>query len=441
MDILRIIFIGSLSLYELVFQLLFFAGLIFLFGKCGVPRYFAVIPGFREYYFAKCADREAEGRVLLVTDFMQIGMEILLFYFRKNDALGYVLITLDVVIFLTRMIYLVRAYGGICEVFGRKKTWVIPWFIVRGPMALLWGLLPQFQPLYTVREMDEEIATLFSGTHVRTLKEGLTVNLEERTVTSPFKTRYLLRDIHLQITPGDMVLLLGGSGAGRTTFINAVTGNEKAKAVVTLNGKDVYKDYGEVQYDIGFVPQGDLVRVSDTVGGVMNDAARMRLPLDMRKTEKKKRIEDVMELFGLVPLRNTLVRKLSFGQRKRLSIAMEFLSDPFLFILDEPDNGLDGVMARELMEQLRQIADEGRIVVVVTHTPDRLTDLFDKVIVLAKDANRTGRLAYYGTIDGAKTFFNKDTMDGIVKSVSRTEDGGEGRADEFIEKFVEVQHA
>lgn len=85
-----------------------------------------------------------------------------------------------------------------------------------------------------------------------------------------------------------------------------------------------------------------------------------------------------------------MVAKLSGGQRKRLSIAMEFISNPSLFILDEPDSGLDGVMARELFEQLRLIADQGKIIIVITHTPDRVIDLFDDVIVLAKDAKRTG---------------------------------------------------
>ncbi len=146
-------------------------------------------------------------------------------------------------------------------------------------------------------------------------------------------------------------------------------------------------------------------------------------------------------IFGLEPVAGSMVSKLSGGQRKRLSIAMEFISNPSLFILDEPDSGLDGVMARELFEQLRNIADQGKIIIVITHTPDRVIDLFDDVIVLAKDANRTGRLAFFGSIDDARAFFGKQRMEEIVMSVNRKEEGGEGRADEFIEKYAEVQHA
>ena len=97
-------------------------------------------------------------------------------------------------------------------------------------------------------------------------------------------------------------------------------------------------------------------------------------------------------------------------------------------------------MARELFVQLRKIADTGKIIIVITHTPDRVIDLFDDVIVLAKDSARTGRLAYYGSIEEARRFFKRDTMEQIVKSVNRKEEGGDGLADEYVLKFAEVQH-
>ena len=133
---------------------------------------------------------------------------------------------------------------------------------------------------------------------------------------------------------------------------------------------------------------------------------------------------------------NEYPRKLSGGQKKRLSISMEFISNPSLFILDEPDSGLDGVIAREIFTKLRAIADEGKIVIVITHTPDRVIDLFDKVIVLARDSGRVGRLAFYGSPQEAREFFGKDSMEGIVMSVNRKEEGGDGMADEYIERFA-----
>ena len=196
-----------------------------------------------------------------------------------------------------------------------------------------------------------------------------------------------------------------------------------------------------MQYEIGYVPQQELMRPTDTVLRTLDDSALLRLPMDLSPAMHRERVTEVMKIFGLEPLADSLVQKLSGGQKKRLSIAMEFVSNPTLFILDEPDSGLDGVMARELMEQLRRIADQGKIVIVITHTPDRVIDLFDDVIVLAKDANRTGRLAFFGPIEEARSFFGKERMEQIVMSVNREEDGGEGRADEFIEKYAEVLHA
>jgi ABC-type multidrug transport system ATPase subunit len=169
------------------------------------------------------------------------------------------------------------------------------------------------------------------------------------------------------------------------------------------------------------------------------DAALLRLPADTRISELLSRVESVLEQFGLASVKSSLVEKLSGGQRKRLSIAMEYISDPFLFVLDEPDSGLDGVIARDLMRRLRKIADQGKIVIVITHTPDRVADLFDDIIVLAKDSRRTGRLAYYGSIDEAKEFFGTDTMEGILRKINQKDEGGEGLSDEFVKKYAERQ--
>ena len=144
-----------------------------------------------------------------------------------------------------------------------------------------------------------------------------------------------------------------------------------------------------------------------------------------------------MDLMGLTAGSGGLVGKKSGGMLRRISIAMELVSDPELFVLDEPDSGLDGVIARELFTQLRQIADQGKIVMVITHTLDRVIDLFDRVIVLARDSGRCGRLAFYGTPQEARDFFGKDSMEGVVMSVNSKDAGGDGLADEYIERFAE----
>ncbi len=267
----------------------------------------------------------------------------------------------------------------------------------------------------------------------------LEIHIQERSVRSMFKKQILLKDINLTVEPGNMVLILGGSGAGKTTFINAVTGYEKAKADIKQGDLDVYSDYAKMKYNIGMVPQQDLLRGDDTVIMTLTNAAEMRMPSTSSSIDRKERVQNTLDLFGLDSVKNELVDKLSGGQRKRLSIAVEFVANPSLFILDEPDSGLDGVMARDLMKQLRNIADQHKIVMVITHTPDRVIDLFDKVIVLAKNSSHTGQLAFYGTIDEAKKFFGKESMEDIVLTINSVGEGGEGQADLYIEKFAKLQ--
>ena len=307
--------------------------------------------------------------------------------------------------------------------------------------ALIWGWKKEYRPAWKVEDIRRVMETMALTGRAAVMETGLTVNLKERSVREFFQKKILLWDIHLYIPQGHMVLLLGGSGAGKTTFVNAVNGYEKANAEVVLNGSNMYTQYKQMQYETGFVPQQELMRSKDTVYYTLMDAAKLRLPKDVPAEIRKKRVEEVMEIFGLTPVKNSLVQKLSGGQKKRLSIAMELISNPSLFILDEPDSGLDGVMARELMEQLRSVADTGKIVIVITHTPDRVIEFFDDVIVLAKDSARTGRLAYYGSIPDARKFFGCENMEQIVKQVNRVEEGGAGRADEFITRYREVQHA
>ncbi len=262
----------------------------------------------------------------------------------------------------------------------------------------------------------------------------LSIQIEERNVWQRAKKKTLLRDINLEIPAGSLVLILGGSGAGKTTFMNAVMGYEQAEGEICYAGTDIYQEYEQMKYEIGYVPQQDLVRMNDTVFDTLQNAARMRLPV-MKKAQYLARVEETLHLLGLERLRDSLVGKLSGGQRKRLSIAIEYIGNPSLFFLDEPDSGLDGTMARQLMENLRDIANEGKICLVISHSPDRAFELFDRVIVLAKSSDEEGRLVFYGSPHEALEFFEVDCLEKIVSRINYPEEGGEGLADYFIERF------
>ena len=267
-------------------------------------------------------------------------------------------------------------------------------------------------------------------------EKGLSVWIEERNVWQRAKKKTLLRDIRLNISSGSMVLILGGSGAGKTTFMNAVMGYEPAEGQIRYKGTDIYKEYEQMKYEIGYVPQEDLLRKNDSVYDTLLNAARMRLPV-MKKEEYEQHVEETLHLLGLERLRDSLVVKLSGGQRKRLSIAVEYVGNPSLFFLDEPDSGLDGTMARQLWENLRAIADQGKIVMVISHSPDRAFKLFDKIIVLAKDDQEEGRLVYYGSPRDACTFFEVESLEEIVQRINYPEEGGAGLAEHYIRKYEE----
>ncbi len=448
---LCILLFESSDSVSIVLMAVYLAGLWRILEKSGLKGWWALIPGARDYQLARCAGRETEGRVYSLSGAGLIVLTLILHITGVPQDLetssefpsGFLIATIAVLMLsIVRFIYTIRIWSGLIDMYGVKKRWILLClmeYTIWIP-SVLWGFQKKYQPEWQVEDIKAEMARLASSGSAAVMDEGLTINLKDRSVMEFFQKKTLLRDIHMSIPQGHMVLLLGGSGAGKTTYLNAINGYEKAHAEIMLNGSNMYSQYKKMQYEVGFVPQTEMMRGKDTVLNTLLDAAKLRLPKGVTAKQRRARVNEVMDIFGLKPVRSNLVEKLSGGQKKRLSISMEFISNPSLFILDEPDSGLDGVMARELFEQLRKIADTGKIVIVITHTPDRVIDLFDDVIVLAKDSARTGRLAFYGSIEEARKFFKRDRMEQIVKSVNRKEEGGDGLADDFVMKYAEVQH-
>ena len=263
--------------------------------------------------------------------------------------------------------------------------------------------------------------------------ENLSIRIKERLGSEKGKTRKLLKDVNLDIKPGEMVLVIGGSGAGKTTFVNAVSGYEKANAHIHYKGIDLYEDSARVRKLVRLVPQFDTLRDKDTVYHTLKDAAMLQLPMEVVKNKEKlkAKIENILNIFGMEKERNNFVSKLSGGQRKRLSIAVEYISEPEIFFLDEPDSGLDAGSAEMVMKQVRHIVDEEKIAIVISHSPDRLRDLYDKILVIAKDSvENCGQMAFYGSIDDALEFFGVNHLEEIVKLINNQE-----KADYFINKF------
>lgn len=435
-----------LDSYSLVTEILIVIGIWRILRKCGKSGWYSLIPGFRYYQLGICGGKETDGLSCL---FLEILTRLLAFSVDvvPTGAGIWKKLILPMLLYaaiITMVVFEIRVILGLLRTFDMKRRWIILWILAPFIPALMMGFVKSYQPVNLGKYGDEhgkgglKPADLSAPVDNDQRNDGLVIRIRDRRVRELARVRYLLKDINLTIPNGSMVLLLGGSGAGKTTLVNAIIGYEKANADICLNGVDVYKHYDKMKYRIGFVPQQDLLRMNDTVIRTLGDAATLRLPVQVKEEEKKERIQNVMEVLGLTVGAEGLISKKSGGQKKRISIGMELISSPDLFMLDEPDSGLDGVIARELFEKLRMVADEGKIVMAITHTPDRVIDLFDKVIVLAKDSGKVGRLAFYGSPAEAEAFFERDGMEKILMAINAKDEGGEGRADEFIEKFAKM---
>jgi ABC transport system ATP-binding/permease protein len=197
--------------------------------------------------------------------------------------------------------------------------------------------------------------------------------------------------LSLTLRRGTMLGVLGGSGAGKSTLLKAITGSDPATSgTVQFEGRDLYRDFAHLRQRVGYVPQDDILHASLTVRSTLEFGSMLRMPT-AGVTDRATRVGVVVEELGLAHRIDAKVTELSGGQRKRLNVALELQSRPALLILDEPTSGLDPANERSLMQLLRQLADGGRTVIVVTHSTESL-HLCDDVLFLA----RGGTPAYLG---------------------------------------------
>ena len=227
-----------------------------------------------------------------------------------------------------------------------------------------------------------------------------------RTVRNQGKSFNICNDVSLSIEPGELVAIIGGSGAGKTTLMNAICGyNRPTSGQVLINGEELYETYDALKNIIGYVPQQDIVYDNLTLFSMLDYAAKLRLPDDVSAKERQQRVHQVIEMVELQGKEHTMIRQLSGGQKKRASIAVELLSDPTLFFLDEPASGLDPGTERNLMKTLKNMTNAGKTVVLVTHSTLNL-QICDKIVFMG----RGGNLCFYGNTREAERFFQVDNL-------------------------------
>ena len=228
--------------------------------------------------------------------------------------------------------------------------------------------------------------------------------------------KQLMHDVSFQLPARSLLAVVGPSGAGKSTLLNALTGFRPADTgSVRYAGRDLYTSYDELRRRIGYVPQDDLLHTSLSVRKALEFGAELRFPPDVTAAERHARVEEVLAELGLTQHANTQVSRLSGGQRKRTSVALELLTKPSLLYLDEPTSGLDPGLDKSVMQSLRTLADDGRTVVVVTHSVANL-DVCDFVLMLAPG----GHVAYFGPPRAALAYFGKSDFADVFLALEAT---------------------
>jgi ABC-type multidrug transport system ATPase subunit/pSer/pThr/pTyr-binding forkhead associated (FHA) protein len=225
----------------------------------------------------------------------------------------------------------------------------------------------------------------------------------------------ILKDLSLAINPREFVGLMGPSGCGKSTLMDALNGLRPATSgAVYINDLDLYRNFDSLRLSIGHVPQRDILHDTLSVERTLYYAAKLRLPKSTQKDQFHHVVNEVIETVGLQEFRINQFRQLSGGQQKRLSLAIELITKPSFIFLDEPTSPLDPETTENMMELFRRLADEGRIVVMVTHKFEKF-ELMHKVAILT----RGGRLAFFGPPRESLEYFQCQEPSEIYRRIAK----------------------
>ncbi|HKX84558.1 MAG TPA: FHA domain-containing protein, partial [Pyrinomonadaceae bacterium] len=240
----------------------------------------------------------------------------------------------------------------------------------------------------------------------------------------------LVDGVSLSIGPNELVGVIGPSGAGKSTLIELLNGVRAPKGgTVVVNGHNLDRNLNALRQSLGYVPQDDIVHRELSVERTLMYVAKLRLPRDVSSKETASIVDEVLNLTGLGDRRKTPVYKLSGGERKRVSIAVELITRPSVIYLDEPTSGLDPLTAERMMSLFRELADSGRTVVMTTHSTNDIGQ-FDKVAMLAG-----GKLVYFGPPADAPKYFGVPDLRSVFERIDSGGDSGQ-----LKQKFAQSPH-
>jgi ABC-type multidrug transport system ATPase subunit/pSer/pThr/pTyr-binding forkhead associated (FHA) protein len=272
------------------------------------------------------------------------------------------------------------------------------------------------------------------------------VAIEATDLVMEVSGRRLIEHVSCVAYPGEMIAIMGPSGAGKSTLLAAMVGMQRPKAGrVLVSGIDIYERPDVLRGEIGYVPQDDIIHADLTVEQALWYSARLRLPADYTDDEIQGRVDQVITRLGLKGTERTRIgsatrRGISGGQRKRVNIAMELLTDPPVLVLDEPTSGLSSNDSLSLVRLLRSLAEAGKTIIVTIHQPSvEILRAMSGLAVISRDASTgdVGRLIWYGpAYPQAAAFFEPSSAVGGQPDAEAVLRGLEHRpAGEWIADF------
>jgi ABC-type multidrug transport system ATPase subunit len=265
------------------------------------------------------------------------------------------------------------------------------------------------------------------------------ISLSARDLTVTLSSGRVLLD-HVSFPLGERCLLgvIGPSGAGKSTLLGALTGMSPANSGgVLYDNRDLYTHYAELRHRIGLVPQDNILHTQLTAVRALGFAAELRFPSDTSKSERQRRIAEVLEELALTRHAKTRVSAMSGGQQKRVNVALELLTKPSLLYLDEPTSGLDPGLDKSVMEQMAELAHDGRTIIVVTHSVANL-NLCDRLLVLVPG----GKIAYFGPPEEGLRHFGKPGWAEVFQAFEAEPDrdwAGDYRRSAYYQRYIAAE--
>lgn len=260
---------------------------------------------------------------------------------------------------------------------------------------------------------------IFTGDRLESSRQTGKVRIEVQNLTKTVrdngtgKAKNLLQDISFTIEAGEFIGVFGTSGSGKSTLLDALNGRRPATTgQILYNGTNLYEAFDLFRTAIGYVPQQDIVHRNIVVQHALTYTAKLRLPPDTSEYEMDDNAAQVLDKVGLTEKADLLVNTpspLSGGQLKRVSLAVELIANPNVLFLDEVTSGLDAGTDKKMMQLFRNLADDNKTVVCITHTLENI-DTCHLVVLLHQ-----GRLVFFGPPQAVTGYFGMERLSDVYE--------------------------